>query len=177
MKIRCICPGTPHTEDEVTLRDHLDFEAVASIRWAAAIQQSTDPGVTYAEMFGLVSKLFVLYGVESWTVVNAERKPVEVTTNNIRTLLLPHPQQSSVVGDAADDKYGAVMRPLLLGELTSSPNTPTDESTSPPTASSEKPQKPSKPSSITTIPTADTEPTASSPGGVSSLSPSSVSAA
>lgn len=182
MRIDCICPpkgGKPrHPKgDTVTLRDALDFEAVSSIRWAAAIQQTTDPGVTYAEMFGLVSKFFVLYGIGSWSVVDAEDKPVEVSPNAIRTQLLIHPRQASIVADAADDKFGAVMRPLLIEELNSSPDTPTDESTSPPTASSEKPQKPSKPSSISTIPTVATEVTASSLDGDFNSSPSSASAA
>ncbi len=180
--VDCLCPpkgkAVRHPKgDKITLKPVLDFEAVSACRWAASIMRVTDPEASYAEMFGRVSKLYVVHGIESWTLVDAEGKARDVSPSDVRATVLQNVGAAIAVSDVAEELYGDVMRPLLIGASESSPTSPTDESTSPPTTSSEKPQTPSKPSSISTIPTADTEVTASSLDGVSSSSQSSASAA
>ncbi len=181
MIITCICPpkgdATRHPDgDTINLRDKLDFRAVATIRWAIAIAQETDPDASLAEQFGIITEHYVLEGVESWSLVDDKGKPVEVTKKEIRERLLPHPQ-AQLIGDAAEALYQAVMLPLLRGESMSSPPTPTTESTSPTTGSSEKAPRPLRRSSTSTSRTAATETTSTSLDGVSSSSQSSASAA
>lgn len=181
MKISCICPpkgdAVRHPDgDTITLRDKLDFRAVATIRWAIAITQETDPGASMAEQFGLITEHYVLEGVESWSLVDEKGRPVEVSKANIRERLLPHPEAQRV-GDEAEARYQAVMLPLLRGESPSSPSTPTTGSTSPPTGSSEKAPKRSRRSLTSITPMAATETTSNSLDGVSSSSLSSESAA
>jgi hypothetical protein len=181
VNIKCICPpkgdAVRHPGgDTIEFREALDFRAVATIRWAIAIERETDPNASLAEQFGLITEHYVLEGVQSWSVVDAEGKPVDCTKAAIRTLLMPT-AQAQLVGDAAEERYQAVMLPLLNGESTSSPPTPTTDSTSPTTGSSEKAPRQLKPSSTSTTPTDATETTSSSLDGVSSSSQSSVSAA
>lgn len=178
--IRCICApdGSRHPEgDTVVLRDRLDFQGVASMRWAVAVQKQSDPGASMAQTFALLTEHYVLAGVESWTLRDEDNKPIEVSSAAIREHLLSHIDEAIAVADAADDLYLEVVLPLLLGSSTSSPPTPTIGSTSPTTGSSGKPPKRSKPSSISTIRTDDTEVTSSSLELDSSSSPSSASAA
>lgn len=180
--IACICPpkgdAVRHPDgDTVTLRATLPFTSVSAIRWSIAVQREVDPGVSLAEQFGVISELYLLGGVESWTVVDEKGKPVEPSKPEIRSRLLTAQSQAQMVGDAADDLYQAVMLPLLNQASTFSPPSPTDESTSPPSGASKSPPKPSRRSSISTIRTGDTEVTSSSLDGVSSSSQSSASAA
>ena len=181
VSIPCICPPkgdeVRHPDgDTVTLREALDFHAVTTIRWASAVIRESDPGADVAEYLASTTEHYILFGIADWTVVDAKNKPLAVTKPAIRELILGHPVVGQIVGDKADEAYGAVMLPLLNPAWTSSPPTPTDESTSP-TSQSTKPPKRSKPSSISTIPTDVTGTTSSSLDGDSSLSPSSVSAA
>jgi hypothetical protein len=196
MRIDCICPpkagAVRHPDgDEITFKKALDFKSMAIIRWEIAIRQARDPKASLAEHFGAVTELYVLYGVESWTLVDAKGQPIDVSTSEIRERLLPS-AQAQAIGDQADQTYQAVMLPLLLQGSPSSPPTPTDESTSPKTDDSESQtaseenskssssptrQKPSKQSSISTIPTAATATTTTSLDGDSNSSQSSTSAA
>ena len=132
MKIDCICPpkdgAVRHPDgDSITFREKLDFRAVATIRWAVAINRETDPGVSLAEQFGLISELYVLEGVESWTLVDARGKPIEVSKPAIREHLLPF-DQAQFVADYAEGLYQEVMLPLLRAASTSSEPTPTNGS-------------------------------------------------
>ena len=178
--IPCICPpkdGQPrHDEDTVTLRDKLGFQAVAAIRWQTEIMRQTDPRASFAELFGAVTELYILYGIEEWTVVDDKGKLVEVSKPAIRDRLLTT-DQAQIVGDVADGQYAEVMRPLLQPASTSSPPTPKIPSTSHERNTSPRHRTRSKPSSISTIPTAATETTTSSLDGDSRSSPNSVTAA
>jgi hypothetical protein len=184
VEIRCVCPpkadGSPrHDHDEITLRDNLPFETVSSARWAVAMERELNPGVTVPEVFGKLSTIWIVAGVETWTIVDEKNKPVEVTPANVRGVLFA-PQNMDVgiaVGDEADRKYSEVMLPLVTGASPSSPATPINGSTSPKRPTSHKSPKPSSPSSITTIPTGGTEATSNALDGDSNLSPKSVSAA
>jgi len=178
--IRCICPTTGKVRhpggDTVVLRERLPFRGAHAIRWAVSMLRHQDPDVSGADVLAVLSEEYVINGVESWTL-HDDKGPIEVSSTNIRKLLLSEYDVAFVVADAADDLYSEVMLPLLNGAETSSPPSPTDESTSQTTPSSEKPPKPSKRSSITTLPTGGIETTSNSLDGDSSLSPNSASAA
>jgi hypothetical protein len=130
-----------------------------------------------AEVLAILSEYYILYGVQSWTIVGTDRRKVEVTPDSVRAELLEHPDVWMLV-EAADDLYHEqVLRDLVRKAERLSPPSQTAVSTSPKRGSRPARRKPSKQSSISTIPTAGTETTSSSLDGVSSSSQSSESAA
>ena len=186
VQIPCLCPpkadGTArHEQDEVTLRETLDFRQATAIRNAIAFAKADDPDISPADLLAILTEGYVLHGVESWTLQGLDDKGrpfnLPVTKPAIREKLLSDPLLAEGIGDAADGLYAeAILLPLLNRALASSPPTPTVESTSARNGRS-KPPKPSKPSSTTTIQTGGTAKITALPGGVSSSSPSSASAA
>jgi hypothetical protein len=182
MNVPCLCPpmgdALRHPDgDEITLREKLDFHAAVTVRNSIAVLSSEDGETSVAEVLAVLTENYLLFGIESWTLVDAKGKPVPVSKQSIRELLLSHPDVAMDVGDEADALYAeSVMLPLLARAQRSLPPTPTDESTSPTTGSSTTRPKRSKPSSISTIPTAGTVVTSSSLDGDSSSSQSSTSA-
>lgn len=174
VRIDCICPLRAGGEvrhpdgDTVTLRERLDFRAALTARNTITWLKNEDPDAGVAEILAALTETYLLVGIESWSLVDAKGKPVEVSKAAIRDLLANHPDGAMQVGDAADALYTeAVLLPLLARAATSSPPTPTGASTSASPPSSTKPPKPSRPSSITTTPTDATETTSPSPGGAS----------
>jgi hypothetical protein len=192
--IDCICPETPHESDTVTLRDRLDFRSASTILKAVQLMGAGDEDVDTAEILALLTENYLIYGIESWTLVDVKRKPVPVGKAAIREVLFPS-AAAMVVADAADELYSEqVMVPLVARAARLSRPSPTDESTSPKNDDSASPtptppatsstssssstrQTPSKPSSISTIPTAATATTTTSLDGDSSSSQNSTSAA
>jgi hypothetical protein len=180
--IKCICPergGEPRhpNGDTVTLRDKLDFRSVTTIRKALTLVENDDPRTRPAEILAVLCEFYMLYGIESWTLVDDKAKHIEVSHAAIRGRLFESPSVDEV-SEAAEELYNpVVLLPLLVRASTSSPPTPTDESTSAPTASTPKHPKPSKPSSTTTTQTVGIETTSLSLVGVSNSSQSSESAA
>ena len=180
MNIECICPpradGEPRhpAGDTVTLRERLDFRAALTARNTMILLKTEDPDAGTAEILAALTETYLLVGVESWSLVDAKGKPVEVSKAAIRECLLSHPDVAMTVGNAADELYSAsVILPLVALARTSSPPTPTTESTSPPRRSSAKRPRPSRPSSITPFRTDVTVTTSALPVGVSSSSQSS----
>ena len=165
--IPCPCPGAPHEEDTVTLRDKLGLRAGVSIQnlLVDTITQSADR-MTAADITGLLVEGYLLYGIESWTLVDAKRNPVPVSKETITDILLSDFTLAEPIANVADGLYPkAVADPLVRRANQSSPPTPTDESTSAPPTTLRP--KPSKQSSTTTTPTDGTETTSTSPDGVS----------
>ena len=176
--IPCPCPGTPHESDTVTLRDSLSPRDAMAISKELVVLYAEDPDSTAGDVLAVLTEGYVLRGIEAWTLVGLDGKPLEVTKGAIRDVILSRLDVFSLVGDVADELYAeAVMLPLLQRASTSSPPTPTEDSTSAPTDSGTTPRTHSKRSSISTTPTDDIGQTFASPGGVSSFSPSSASAA
>jgi hypothetical protein len=177
MDINCICPpkadGTPrHDHDTITLREKMDFRSSIAIRNALALESGDDGAIDMADILAILTERFILYGVQSWTVVDAKNQPVPVSREAITRLILSDIELATDIGDAADARYrDAVMLPLLQRGQTSSPSTPTNGSTSRRTGRSTTPRKRSSPSSITAIPTAGTGTTSSAPDGDSSSLP------
>ena len=176
MDISCICPlleGKPrHATDSVTLRERLDFRSSLAAQNAVYVLKSEDPEASAADVLAVLTEAYLLSGIEAWSVVGVDGKPIEPTKPAIRELLLTHMDAALSVAEAADELYrDAVLAPLVSKASTSSPPTPTDESTSPISTSEEPNQNHSSPSSITTTPMDDTETTSLSPVGVSNSSP------
>jgi hypothetical protein len=181
--INCLCPANARGEvrhpdgDTVVLRERLDFRSALTARNTIVLLKTEDPNVSAAEVLAALTEVYLLLGVESWSIVDAKNHPVEVSKATIREHLLSNPDVAMVVGDAADELYSeAVILPLVARAQSSSPRMRTGGSTSVTKRSSATRPKRSKPSSITTIPTAATVTTSASPDGDSSSSPNLTSA-
>ena len=157
--IGCICPpkadGTPrHITDEVTLRERLDFRSALWARNTVAVLKQEDAEASVAEILAALTEVYLLVGIESWTLVDAKNKPVPVSKAAIRALLAEHPDEAMTIGDEADGLYTeAVIAPLLARASNFSPPTPIAGSTSATTGSSPGHPKRSRPSSTSTTPT------------------------
>lgn len=173
--IACVCPpradgSTRHPGgDEVRLRERLEFHAAVTVRQAIFLLNQDDPDADPAEILATFTEQYLLFGIESWTLEDADGKPVPVTRPAIRSFMADHMVEALAVGDEADGKYTeTVLLPLVLKGQNSSPPTPTDASTSAPTGSTSTPPTPSSPSSTTTSPTDAIETTSPSLVGASS---------
>lgn len=173
--IPCTCPAKPggerpHETDTITFRPALTPREAFAISRDIAIEQMGGP-ISGGDVLAILSEQYVLRGVESWTCVDADGKPLTVTKATIRERLLSDIRTMSIVADEADDLYSeAVTLPLVLMASSSSQPSPTEESTSATTDSGSTPRTPSTLTSITTIPTADIETTPESHDGGSSTS-------
>lgn len=180
VQIECICPpradGSPRhpAGDTVTLRERLDFRAALTARNTMILVKTEDPDASTAEILAALTETYLLVGIESWSLQDAKGKPVPVSKATIRESLLSHPNVAMTVGNAADELYSeSVILPLVALAQTSSPPTPTSESTSVPKPSSARRPKPSKPSSITPFPMDATGTTSPLPAGAFNSSRSS----
>ena len=176
VSIECRCPGE-HGRDVVSFFDRLDFHRATTIGKALAFIENDDPATRPAEVLAVLSEYYLLYGIERWTLVGPDRKPLEINPASVRSQLLSHPDVSELV-EAADAQYGEqVLLPLVKRAARSSQDGQTDDSTSPTPSSNRATRRRSSRSSISTIPTVATEATSSSLDGVSKPSQSSESAA
>ncbi len=175
MKVECICPkradgSARHPEDDIALRDRLSFRDSIGVRNALALLYNEDPDASVADVLATMTESYLLAGIERWSVVDEEGKPVEPTKPAIRRYLFG-PDTIGVamkVADAADDLYReAVMAPLVAEASTPSETLPTEGLTSPPTGYSDESLNRWKPSSTSTTPMDDTETTSRLPAGVS----------
>lgn len=176
--IPCPCPEKDdeprHAEDTVTLRDKLDFRTAVTMQEAVTMIGDVSP----EEKLAALDEAYLLYGIASWSLVDAKGKPVPVSRDAVTTYLLSDAAAAMAVFAEAERIYNpVVLLPLVKRGLSSSGSTPTTEPTSAGTSSQAKPQKLPKRSSTTTTPTDGIEVTSPSLVGVSRSSPSSVSAA
>lgn len=179
--VGCLCPpdGTRHPEgDTVTLYDPLPFTKAIVMQKAVGIMVSDSGDPEAEEILAALTEAYVMYGIESWSLLDEKGKPLPVSRAAIEGRLLVRLDDAMTVADAADTLYApVVLRPLLKrGSMPSQP-TLTDGSTSPQTGSPDVPPTPLKRSSTTTTRTVATETTSGSPDGDSSSSPNSASAA
>lgn len=199
----CVCPGTPHETDTVTLRETLDLVTWATIRNEILLLVG-EKGQPVARFMALLTESYTIKGIESWTLRDEKGKRLEVSEDTIRSNLFTNTAAAFTVSDAADDLYRETIIPLVVRALSdsvgspptatsmpesstksptkastasSSPASPTEPSTSRKTGSSGRRRAPSKRSSISTTPTAGTEVTSASLVVVSNSSQSSESAA
>jgi hypothetical protein len=176
VSILCRCPGE-HGEDRITFFDRLDFRRATTITKALSFIDNQDSATRPAEVLAVLSEYYLLYGIESWTLLGPDRKKLDVNPASIRSELLTHPDVDILV-EAADEQYQEqVLLPLVRKAASSSRPSETAKQTSPMPRSTRRTPKRSKQSSISTIPTDATEMTSSSLDGVSNSLPSSESAA
>jgi hypothetical protein len=122
---------------------------------------------------------YILHGINAWTLVDDAGKPLAPTLDNIQRVFLDEfSDRTMPLAEAANELYETqVIDPLVKAASSSSPGSPTNESTSPTLEDTPKTKaKPSRRSSTSTTPTADTATTTGPLNGVSSFSPNSVSA-
>jgi hypothetical protein len=162
VEIPCVCPslstGAPrHQVDTVTLHDKLGFRAALTVRNTIIVIKNQDAVASIAEILAALTEVYLLEGIESWSIVDQRNKPVEVNRETVRAFLDDHPEEAMTVGNAADDIYQEqVLGPLVRQASKRSRPTPTESSTSVTTGSGPKRPKRSKPSSISTTPMDDT---------------------
>ncbi len=179
VKVKCLCPARPdglprHEQDYVNLRDRLDFRQAVAVR--VDIRETVKAGGSEGELEGMLAESYVIHGVESWSLVDEKNKPLPLTRDNLRNVLLADYDTGQEVANEADNLYTeAVVLPLLNRVLESSPASPMPASTS--VTSGTSTRKPRSPSSTSTTRTAATGTTRPRPDGVSRLSPNSASAA
>ena len=174
VSIECRCPGE-HGQDVITFFDRLDFDRATTIGKATLFIENNDPETRPAEVLAVLSKNYLYYGIQAWTLVGPDRKKLAINPASVRSQLLDHPDVSELI-EAADNQYSEqVLLPLVRKAASSSRPSPTGEPTSPTPLRS--PRKPSRRSSTSTSPTAGTEMTSSSLDGVSNSLQSSESAA
>lgn len=146
VEISCLCPGTPHERDTVTLKDPLPprdaLVIVKSIEW----MKSNQPEATVPELLAMLTETYLFHCIESWTVVDENGKPIEPSRAAIETRLLANPEAALRVGDAADDLYSnAVILPLVRRGSSSSPVSSIADSTSAMSGTGRTPPMPSRP--------------------------------
>lgn len=173
--------GEPrHASDEVTLKPRLGFVEASAVRNRIAMHRAEigEDELDPAEVLAVLTEGYIIHGLATWTLEDADGKPLPVTRANIRAFILDRWDIATDVADAADEQYAeAVMLPLLKTDSTSSPPSPTDGSTSPSPLSGTPAPKPLRPSSTSATPTDGTATTISSRAGGSKSSQSSSSAA
>lgn len=176
IEVRTVCPceGTPHEFDTVRLRATLPLaQGVALQSYLSALSAQMSP-LERADLNGKLAEILLLYGVESWTYVDARGQSIPVTEQVIRDKLLADFALATPVADTAADYYSEmIVRPLVerasntLRPPQTAESTPVSD-TSPSTGNGKSPRrKRSKPSSTTSTETGVTVMTSLSPGGAS----------
>lgn len=161
VEIPCLCPGTPHATDTVTLHDPLPFGLAVTIRQTLGrVQEAArqrDGGMTGAEYQAVLAELYLFYGIREWTLVDADGNTIPITKANVTNYLMVDLEAASAVAEEADELYTKkVIFPLLQGASTSSDGSSTDGSTSATNGTGTTPPKPSRPSSTSISPMAGT---------------------
>lgn len=181
VRIDCICPSGVHPDgDTVNLRDRLDFQQASTCRNAVRLLygDGSQGAPMEGEILAALTVAYLFVGIESWTVLGEDGKPLPVTRMAITDRLMADDVAAETVGDVADGLYSAkVVLPLGVMASRSLRATQTPDSTSAPKASPTELPKPSSPSLTSTTPTAVTGKTTKSRGGDSRSSQRSVSAA
>ena len=130
--IDCPCPERPHPDgDDIFLRAKLGLQAGIAIQKLMVEANQASERMDSAEQTGLLAESYLLHGVESWTLLDADGKPVPVTKETIRSHLLDDFTTAAPVADVADGLYmGPVLLPLLKKTAASLTASPTNGSTS-----------------------------------------------
>jgi hypothetical protein len=176
MKVECICPqrdGQPRhpAGDTITLRDKLGFRGSLAAQNAVYLLRTEDPDASTGDVLAALTESYLLNGVESWTLVGEDGKPIEVTKPAIREHLLTRLDVALEVAEEADTKYREdVIAPLVKKAASFSSDTSNENSTSPTSGTDGTNLNHSSPSSISTTPMDDTETTSLLPAGASSSS-------
>lgn len=148
--IPCVCPGSPHESDTVTLKDPLSFRDAATMRASILLLDDLERADNDL-VLAVLDETYLVHGIGSWTLVDAQGEPVPVTGENVELALLSHVPEAMQVADKAEDLYNAsVLLPLVERGQRLSGRGPTQLSTSPTNGSSPKPRTHSSQSSTST---------------------------
>ncbi len=170
--IECVCPpkadGSPRhpNGDKVTLRPKLDFRAGLTARNTVVLIKQDDPEADAATILAGLTEVYLLVGIESWTLTDGKGKAVPVSRSAIRELMAEHSEAAMTIGDEADGLYSeAVIAPLVARASKFSAPTPISGSTLATNGSVPAPRKRSKQSLTTTSQTDGIMPMSASQGG------------
>ena len=87
VEIACVCPGTPHERDTINLRDVMDFVHGKALRYRVQLLEDAERADS-ALVLATLTEGYLLYGIESWTLVDDDGKPLPVNAETIRSALL-----------------------------------------------------------------------------------------
>jgi hypothetical protein len=172
--VSCLCPRkgaeVRHPAgDTINLKERLDFRTALTMRKSVVLLKTINEEATTEEILATLTESYLLYGIESWSLIDADDKPIPVNATTVAKYLLVDLEAADVIADEADNRYSAVvLLPLLKGVSTSSQPSSIGSSTSATNGSSHEPQKRSKRSSTITSLTDSTETTSVELAGVSS---------
>jgi hypothetical protein len=154
VQIACPCPGSPHPGgDTVSLLERLPTRSALAVRNRVALSGLGEGDG--AELLGILTEGYVMFGVAAWTLVDAMGKPLPCTREEVRRLC-DETDLGMELADPADELYARqVTLPLLRRGAASSQAGSTDGSTFPSSRETPLPRR-SRRSSTTTSPTADT---------------------
>jgi hypothetical protein len=170
--IECVCPPkngeVRHPKgDTVRLRQKLGFREAVQARNVIVLLKQDDPDADVADILGALTEVYLLVGIESWTLTDEKGRAIEPTRPAIRQFMADHTSEAMDIGEEADTLYSeAVVLPLVARAARSSQPSQTDDSTSVMTGSP-VPLRRSKRSSTTSSQTDDTGMMPASLGGVS----------
>jgi hypothetical protein len=106
LTVECLCPGAAHPDgDTITLRERLDFQGATGVRQVLFLVAQDDPSATDAQYAAALAEHYLLYGIESWTLVDADRKPIPVTKRAIREYVLSRPVEVRELSDEAQSRF------------------------------------------------------------------------
>jgi hypothetical protein len=115
--VACPCPGTPHAEDTVYLRDKLGLAGGATLqRLVVEVNQS---GSDQAETSGRLAEAYLRVGVADWTFTDENGRKVPVNPDNLQRLLLDDFSLAMPVADRADELYLQPVLGFLLAKAAS----------------------------------------------------------
>lgn len=129
----CPCEGTPHEDgDIVYLRPELT--PLEGVRARSIVGNWIEDGaLNTVEANVALAELWFSIGIDSWTFLDDDGKPIPVTPENI-VRALPYGRGGQLVADAADDLYTQmVITPLVakISGLSSDGSTATSTPASP----------------------------------------------
>ena len=134
----CPCPGTPHTDERVTLAPALTLPVASGAFAAYAGAEAT----VSAQQAALIAA-YLPATITAWSFTDERGQPVPITRENMDRLL-PWDKGGLEVANAADGRYSpTLIAPLARLIAMQSPPTPTDSSTSANPASGPLPPEPS----------------------------------
>jgi hypothetical protein len=86
VQITCPCPGSPHAQDTVTLRDRLTFAGGLAVR--QRIVDAVTIRLGEGDIVATMTEGYILHGIGAWTLVGDDGKPLPLTLANIRRIFL-----------------------------------------------------------------------------------------
>jgi hypothetical protein len=130
----CRCDGSPHDHDTVWL-----YPEVPPDLGLACVAAWNNGAANVESMVGILSRLYVQFGIARWTFLDEKGDPVPLNHRNVARLDWDAVRP---IAEKADELYAEkITRPLVAAVSKSSRNGRTAQSTPARTRSSAKPRK------------------------------------